>query len=270
MILGEATLFGVVQGLTEFLPISSSGHLLLLHSITHFSIGDDLSFDVALHLGTLVALLAYFWSDLWRLGRAWLGSFRRWHWADPDQRLAWLLVIATIPGAVTGDLLEKTADTTFRSPVLVATTLLVAGLWLWAVDRWSRAEKTMDQLGWRGAVMIGLGQMLAIVPGVSRSGATIAVGRWLRLDRTVAARFSFLLSTPIIAGAAAKKLLNLRAEHLSSDQQLAFVVGALSAAVVGYLVIRVLLRYISHHSYAVFAWYRLAVAATVYLVVWIR
>lgn len=270
MMLGEAAVFGAVQGLSEFLPISSSGHLLLLHSITHFSVGDDLTFDVALHLGTLLALITFFWNDLWRLLRAWFRSFRRWQWSDGNQRLAWLLVIATVPGAAAGALLESAAENAFRQSVLVALTLIGAGLVLWLADRYGRTDRPIEQISWRQAIVLGLAQMFAVVPGISRSGVTITAGRWLGLNRPAAARFSFLLATPITAGAVLKKLLDIRHEHLSPDQQLAFVVGAAVAAIVGYVVIHVLLRFVSRHSYGWFALYRFALGTAVLLVVWLQ
>lgn len=263
--------FGALQGLTEFLPISSSGHLLLLHSLTQFSLVDDLTFDVALHVGTLLALIAYFWRDLWRFGRAWLSSFGRWNYRrDPDQRLAWLLLVASVPGAIAGVMLEPIAETTFRSPVLVAVTLMLAGVGLWAADRYSSQQRTMDQLGWRQALLIGLAQAVALVPGVSRSGATMSLGRLLQLTRDAAARFSFLMSAPILVGAVGKKLYELRDVTLTSEEQSHFLVGIAAAAVVGWFAIRFLLRYLSRHSYVIFMWYRLALGATILLVVLLR
>lgn len=266
----EPAVFGAVQGLAEFLPISSSGHLLLLHSVTHFSIGDDLTFDVALHLGTLVALVVYFWRELWSVLRAWLRSFRSWNvQQDAQQRLAWLLIIASIPGAIAGVLLESAAETAFRSPVLVACTLILAGVALWAADRWSTQERSLEQIGWRQALLIGIAQAVAVVPGVSRSGATIALARVLKFSRETAARFSFLMSAPILAGAGAKKLFELRHASLTSTQQWDFLIGVVVAAIVGWFAIRVLLRYISRHSYSIFAWYRLALGVLTLIIVYL-
>lgn len=263
----EPAIFGAVQGLTEFLPISSSGHLLLLHSVTHFSIGDDLTFDVALHLGTLGAVIIYFWYDLWRMLRAWWRSLRRWDVVhDVDQRLAWLLIAASVPGALAGAALESKAETMFRSPLLVAMTMMVAGVVLWAADRFSIQRDEMGRLGWGRALLIGVAQAMAIVPGVSRSGATMTIGRLLRLNRQAAARFSFLMSVPILLGAVAKKWYELRHVNLTGDQQAAFVIGILTASIVGWVAIRVFLRYISRHSYSLFMWYRLAFGAVILIV----
>lgn len=266
----EPVIFGAVQGLAEFLPISSSGHLLLLHSVTHFSVGSDLTFDVALHLGTLMALIVFFWRDLLRILSAWLRSFTHWNVrTDVNQRLGWLLVIASVPGALAGVLLESKAETVFRAPALTAIVLIAAGVLLWAADRFIVQRDGMEALGWKQALYLGLAQAVAIVPGISRSGATIALGRALKMTREAAARFSFLMSAPIIAGAVAKKMFELRPEALSSRQRLDFLIGALAAAIVGYLAIRVLLRFISRHSYSIFMWYRVTLGVVVLAIVWI-
>lgn len=265
----EPAIFGAVQGLAEFLPISSSAHLLLLHSVTHFSIGSDLSFDTALHLGTLVALIVFFWRDLLRILGAWLSSFRHWNVrADANQRLGWLLVIASIPGAIAGVVLESKAETIFRAPELTAIVMIVAGILLWAADRFVVQRDTLDHVTWKHALLIGLAQAVALIPGVSRSGATIALGRLLKMTRDAAARFSFLMSVPIVAGAVMKQMFELRNQTFTSQQQLSFVVGMVTAAVIGYLAIRVLLRYISNHSYSVFMWYRVGLGLVTLGVLW--
>jgi len=266
----QAAIFGAVQGLAEFLPISSSAHLLLLHSVTQFSVGSDLSFDVALHLGTLFALVIFFWHDLLRIFVAWVNSFRHWNFSnDINQRLGWFLVIASVPGVVAGILFESKAETVFRDPALTAVVMIIAGILLWAADKFIVQRDTIEQATWKSALLIGLAQAVAIVPGVSRSGATIALGRLLKMTREAAARFSFLLSAPIVTGAVAKKLYDLRQESFSPEQQLSFVVGTVVAAIVGYVAIRVLLRYISRHSYSIFMWYRIAVGVVTLLVIWI-
>lgn len=265
----EPAIFGAVQGLAEFLPISSSGHLLLLHSVTHFSIGSDLAFDVALHVGTLVALIVYFWRDFLRILGAWLSSFRRWNVrTDANQRLAWLLVLASIPGALAGAALESKAETVFRTPALTALVMIVVGIILWAVDRFVVQRDGVESVGWKQALLIGVAQAVAIVPGVSRSGATIALGRAMKMTREAAARFSFYMSAPIIAGAVAKKAFELRDVSFSSQQRWDFLIGAVVAAIVGYLAIRILLRFISRHSYSIFMWYRVALGIVVLGIVW--
>lgn len=265
----EPALFGAVQGLAEFLPISSSGHLLLLHSVTHFSVSSDLTFDVALHLGTLVALIAYFWRDLLRIFGAWLGSFRKWDYrGNADQRAGWLLVLASIPGALAGVALESKAETVFREPALTAIVMIVAGFLLWASDRFVVQRDGIESLGWKQALIIGIAQAVAIIPGVSRSGATIAVGRALHMTRDAAARFSFLMSAPIIAGAVAKKVFELRDVSFSIQQRWDFLIGVIVAAIVGYLAIKILLKFVSRHSYSIFMWYRVALGVVVLAVIW--
>lgn len=258
-----AIIFGAVQGLTEFLPVSSSGHLVLAHSITDFRVGNELAFDVTLHLGTLAAVVIYFRRDIVRLARAaWELLLRRRVETD-DQRQAWWLLLATIPAVIAGVLLESAAESTFRSDRLVATTLIIAGVLLWAIDRQRPQDRDLSHLGWWQATLIGVGQAVALIPGVSRSGATMMTARLFRLDRGSAARFSFLLAIPITAGAGMQGLLKVRSEHLPSDQITAYVIGGLTAALVGYAAIRFLLNYVSRHSYGVFALYRLLLGLTV-------
>lgn len=265
----EAVLFGAVQGLAEFLPISSSGHLLLLHSITNFQLVDDLAFDVALHLGTLVALLAFFWRDVIKLATAgWDWLRRPTSTATVDQKMVGWLMVGSIPAVIAGMTLETYTETSWRSPILVASALMVAGLILWAVDVVQKGQKGIDQLSWWRSLLIGVGQALALVPGVSRSGATIIAGRLLGLNREAAARFSFLLSIPIVAAAGAKKSMDLVDLNLTVDQGTQFILGGITAAVVGYFAIRILLRYVSRHSYTAFAVYRIAVGAAALIYFW--
>lgn len=258
-----AIIFGAVQGLTEFLPVSSSGHLVLAHSITDFRVGNELAFDVTLHLGTLVAVLIYFRADVARLLRAAVQLLRQRRVETDDQRQAWWLMLATIPAVIAGVLLESTAESAFRSDRLVAVTLIVAGGLLWIIDRQRPRDRDLSHLGWWQATLIGVGQAVALIPGVSRSGATMMTARLFRLDRASAARFSFLLAIPITAGAGAQGLIKAAGEQLPSDQIVAYVVGGLTAAVVGYWAIRFLLNYVTRHSYGIFALYRLVLGLVV-------
>lgn len=260
-----AVLFGAVQGLTEFLPVSSSGHLVLFHSITDFRVGNELAFDVALHLGTLLALLVFFWHDLINLVRAGWRSVVMRRIGDDQQKLFWLLAVATVPGAIGGVLLETLAESTFRSDRLVAVMLILAGGALWWIDRIRPRDRSIGHLGWLSAIVIGLGQALALIPGVSRSGATMTMARWFRLDRESAARFSFLLATPIMLGAGAKKILDVTQTSVTNEQVRAYVIGGITAAGVGYLAIRFMLQFISRHSYGIFALYRLVLGLVVLL-----
>ncbi len=267
----EAGFFGAVQGLTEFLPISSSGHLFLLHSIINIHTVNEQTFDVALHVGTFIALLWYFWGDVWLYIRAVMAWVRtRPAVATVDQRMAAYLVISAVPGAILGALFESWFETAVRSPLVVAATLMSAGVALWAADRWVGQRRSMADLSFWQAVVIGLGQALALIPGVSRSGATITVGRLLGLTREAAARFSFLMAIPIVAGAALKKSGELVSAQMTTAQTVDMVVGVVVAAGVGYLAIRGLLRFVSRQSYAIFAIYRLALGLVILLTVWLK
>ncbi|MEI7498439.1 MAG: undecaprenyl-diphosphatase UppP [Candidatus Falkowbacteria bacterium] len=258
-----AICLGVVQGLTEFLPVSSSGHLILLHQWLPIGLADQMSFDVVLHLGTLVAVVWLFWSDLRQVARDWLTSF------TPGQsnrgRVGWLIIIATIPAALLGALFENKIEAALRSPILVAIMLaLVGGLLLWA-ERIGKQSRNFSELSFAESLGLGFAQALALVPGTSRSGIITIAGMWLKLKREEAIRFAFLLSVPIIAGASLKKIPTLWHEQLSSHQWLVLGVGFLSALLAGFLAIRFLLRYVQNHSLNIFAYYRFALAAIILL-----
>jgi undecaprenyl-diphosphatase len=255
----QAVILGLVQGLAEFLPISSSAHLVLTPWVFGWS-DPGLSFDVALHVGTLIAVLWYFRAEWVKLTQSAIALVRTRR-ADTEEKRRFLyLVVATIPAAAGGVLLEDYAETTFRSPVLMAVTLMVMGVVLWAVDRYAARDRPLSTLTPRDAVLIGLAQVLALVPGVSRSGSTMTAGRALRLDRQSAAVFSFLMSMPVTAAAALLKVPDLlRTEGITPT----LIAGVLSAGISSWLAIAVLLRYISRHSFGVFAVYRLALGAVI-------
>jgi undecaprenyl-diphosphatase len=263
----EAVILGVVQGLTEFLPVSSSGHLLL----GQYFLGLDqdrfgLSFDVALHMGTLVAVVSYFWRDLIRIVLAFLRSFgNRDLVNDPDQRLAYLVIASTLPAALIGYLFEGFFEDTIRSPWVVVFNFVLVGVLFLVAEAAASRSRRATKLGFGEAVGIGLAQAAALVPGVSRSGATITLGLFLGLRREEAARFSFLMSVPIIAGAGGLQLAEVITSGMSTHELLLFVTGFLSSAVVGYFTIRFLLHYLTRHSLRAFAYYRFAVAAVVAL-----
>ena len=254
----QALVLGIVQGLGEFLPISSSAHLVLTPWVFGWP-DPGLAFDVALHVGTLVAVLWYFRAEWVRLAQAGFALLRtRRADTEEKQRLLYI-VVATIPAAIAGLLLEDYAESTFRSPTLVALTLIVMGIVLWAVDRYAPRDRPLGNMRIRDAVLIGLAQIFALVPGVSRSGSTMTAARGLRLDRQSAAVFSFLMSMPITAAAAVLKAPAM----LRSDDRMTLIVGIVAAAVSGWLAIAVLLRYVSRHSYGLFAVYRLVLGAAV-------
>ena len=265
---GQALVLGVVQGLTELLPISSSGHLILVPWAAEWTYLEEndrfnQTFDVALHLGTLVAVGAYFWSDIVRLVRAWLGSVARKRIASADERIAWFVLVATIPAGVVGlageDLIADHLGEPWQILILLAVFALVL---LWA-DR-SPQERSMGDLGLGHAVVMGLAQALALAPGVSRSGITITAGRFLKLDRDSAARFSFLLLLPTVLGAVALKGVgDVLLGDLPAGWEGPFLVGTLASLGSGLLAIDWLLGYVRRHTYGVFVLYRLVVAALV-------
>jgi undecaprenyl-diphosphatase len=261
----QAVVLGLVQGLAEFLPISSSAHLVLVPWVFGWP-DPGLAFDVALHVGTLVAVLWYFRDEWVRLTQSAFALLRTRRVDTEEKRRFLHIVVATIPAAIGGLLLEDYAESTFRSPSLIAITLMVMGVVLWAADRYAPRDRPLGSMTLRDAVLIGLAQVFALVPGVSRSGSTMTAGRALRLDRQAAAMFSFLMSMPITAAAAVLKVPAL----LRSDDLTMLVVGILASAASGWLAIAVLLRYLSKHSFGVFALYRLALGALILAIVAIR
>jgi undecaprenyl-diphosphatase len=263
----QAIVLGVVQGLTEFLPVSSSGHLLLGQYF--FGLDQDrfgLSFDVALHMGTLVAVVSYFWRDLLRMALAFFRSFSHRDLAnDADQRMAYLIIASTVPAALIGFLFEGFFEETVRSPWVVVFNFVLIGVLFIVGEVVGKRTRRASTLGFGEAVGIGFAQAAALVPGVSRSGATITLGLFLGLRREEAARFSFLMSVPIIAGAGSLKVAEVVAGGMDAAQMLLFVVGFVTSAAVGYVTIRFLLNYLTNHSLRAFAFYRFGVAAVVAL-----
>ncbi|USN53127.1 MAG: undecaprenyl-diphosphatase UppP [Candidatus Nomurabacteria bacterium] len=253
-------LFGLVQGVTEFFPISSSGHLVVLHAIwPDFSAADALAFDVALHVGTLCALLVFFRRDLWRIFLAGIRSITR----RPDQsdsrerRMFWYLVVGSIPAALVGLFFESFLADTFRSAVSVGVTLFIGGLFFFWADR-QEANRTGESIAFKDVIWIGLAQALALVPGISRSGSTIVAGRFLGLRHYDAARFSFLLSVPIVFAAAVKVLAELASQGVDSQEIFTMLLGFASSFITGLIAIRFLLRFFQSHTLRGFAWYRIA------------
>jgi undecaprenyl-diphosphatase len=255
----QAFILGSIQGLGEFLPISSSAHLILAPWLFGWS-DPGLAFDVALHFGTLVAVLLYFRRDWFAIAMTGFGrSANGFSGANYPKNFLWLLAIATIPGALIGYLLEHQAETAFRNPLLVALTLSIAGYILYWADKRLQSRKNLERISWRDGTLIGLAQALAIIPGVSRAGATISSALLLGIDRVSAARFSFLLSTPIIFGATVLKLK----DFFSAGVGLNEIVGILTAAFTGYCAISSLIKFVSTVSYKIFFWYRLALALVI-------
>jgi undecaprenyl-diphosphatase len=269
----QALIMGIVQGLTEFLPVSSSGHLVVVPFLLgwHDPFITSLAFSVILHMGTLVALLVYFQADWRRLVPAGLATIRDRSFRDqPDRRLAWLLVAATVPAAIVGFLLQDLIETRFREVGLVALTLVVGAAILWLADRWGRRNRTIDGVTFPLALGIGLAQALALVPGISRSGISISAGRLAGLDRPDAARFSFLMATPVTLGAGLFEIRKVVAGQAGVTLEVApLVVGLIASLIAGLVAIHFMLRYLRTRSLSIFVWYRVALAAAV-LVVWLR
>ncbi len=263
----QALIMGIVQGLTEFLPISSSGHLIVVPFLFGWTdpFITSLAFSVMLHIGTLAALLVYFRADWVRLVPAGLAAIRdRSLRADPDRRLAWLLIAATIPAALAGYLLSDLIETAFRDVGLVVVTLVVGAAILWAADRWGGRTKGVEDVTFPIAGAIGAAQALALVPGISRSGISISASRLAGLDREAAARFSFLMATPITAGAAIFEFRKLVTGEAAVSVELGpLLVGMAAAFIAGMIAIGFLLRYLRTRTLTIFVIYRLVLAVVI-------
>jgi len=258
----QAVILGLAQGLGEFLPISSSAHLVLIPWLFRWT-DPGLTFDIALHVGTLVAVIIYFWKDWWQLIIKGFTDAR-----SVKGRLFWYLVAASVPGALSGFLLEDKAETVFRSPILIATMLILMGVLLYWADRRSAKKIEINHITFGTSIFIGISQALAIVPGVSRSGITMTTGLLMGLNREGAARFSFLLSTPIIFGAAVVKLPGVISN--SSVINVNFAIGMLVSCITGIAGIGFLLRYVQTKDFLPFVWYRFILGAVVIMITMVR
>ena len=270
----EAIVLGVVQGLTEFLPISSSGHLLIVpwlfgwDSLESASIKK--SFDVALHLGTLIAVVSYFRRDLGRYVVAGTGLVvRRQRPVSDDARLAWLLVVSAVPAVLAGVVLERFIVDSLGTPVVIAVSLIGFGILLGIADR-STGRRQVTEVGLRDALIIGTAQVLALNPGTSRSGITMTAGRFLGLSRDAAARFAFLMSVPITAGAVVYELGGLVVDGVPDDLVLPMVVGVVTSAVAGWTAVWATIRIVRTYSFTPFVIYRVALGIVILAVVAIR
>lgn len=262
MTLFEAIVLAVVQGLTEFLPISSTAHLVLVPWLLGWH-DPGLTYNVALHAGTLVAVLAYFFREWIALLLSLLRRSAGGTQAE-ERHLLRLIVLGTIPAALAGYFLESYAETVFRAPVLVGAALILVALLMWVADRREKLTRTTSNLGWGDALVIGLAQAVAIIPGTSRAGITIAAGLFRNLSRESAARFSFMLATPIIGGATLEKGLQVWRQGLPAGVSPAdFAVGFVISALVGYVAIAFLLRYLQVRTLKIFIAYRLALGAII-------
>ena len=267
----HAIILGIVQGLSEFLPISSSGHLILVPELfgwTELTKDPHLNktFDVALHLGTLVAAVWYFRRDVWRYLLAALQTVKVRKVTTTDERLAWLLLLSAVPGAIAGALFGSTIEEHLGDPILIGVMLILFGLVLLFVDRMG-GDRPSDDFRRRDAVIMGLAQAVALQPGVSRAGVTMTAGRWLKFDRAAAARLSFLMSIPIIAGAGLYKGAEvIGGRGIPSGFMAPFIWGTIAAAVSGFLAIAWLLRYLQTNSFMPFVIYRWVVGGAVIVI----
>jgi undecaprenyl-diphosphatase len=274
----KAVILGVVQGLTELLPISSSAHLVLVPWFFGWQ-DPGLTFDVALHIGTLVAVLVYFWSDVLHMITSFVrGVAAGKPLADQDARLGVLIIIASIPGAICGVIFDQKIEDRFHSEnastsalVIIALALIIMGLLLNVAERIAAHQRTMKDINFRDAVIIGAAQSVALIPGISRSGSTITTGLFLGMRRETAARFSFLLSLPITGGAALKKVYDLIKDGgLAADERLPFILGIITSGIVGYACIFFLLRYLQHNTTVIFTVYRVLLGLLILLLVVVR
>jgi undecaprenyl-diphosphatase len=275
----QAFVLGLVQGLTEFLPISSSAHLIIVPWLFGWKDPaiNSIQFDVALHMGTLIAVIAYFWSDWRRLVGAFIGSIiERSVGEDPNRRMAWYVLLASIPAAVVGAVGESKIDEFFHRPdnlriglLVIATMMIVMAAVLLLAERVGSHRLDLSGIDLRKALGIGFAQALSLIPGVSRSGSTITAGLFFGLQRAAAARFSFLLATPVVLGAGLKKLYDLLKEpgFIPEAERLGFAIGFVTAGVTGFLCIHFLLRYLQHRSTAPFIWYRFMAGIALILLV---
>jgi undecaprenyl-diphosphatase len=252
----EALILGIVQGLTEFLPVSSTAHLILLPWFFNWTGElDSLTFDIALHAGTLLALFICFWKD-------WIELISR------KRRLFGLIMIASAPAGIVGFLLNDFVEDTLRSPYIIAVSLVVFGCVMLIAEKMNRS-KTVDDMTLRDAVTIGIAQAIALIPGVSRSGITISAGLFRGLEREDSARFSFLLSTPVIAGATFLHARKLIAGYGDHDMSL-FLIGFIASAITGYAAIRFLMIFFKKHPLNAFVYYRFGLAAVILAGLWLR
>lgn len=257
-------LSGIIQGLTEFLPISSSGHLVIIHDILKFEFFDNVLYDVALHLATALALTIYFRREVLVIIRGFARSLRRWDFRnDPEQRLAWLVILAVLPAVAVGLVFGSAIETNLRNPLIVAAALGLVGISFFAAEKLSVQKKIVAEMTPGDAAVIGAAQVLAFIPGVSRSGISLVAGLGRRLRREEAARFSFLLSIPTIFGAAVKT--GLKVDDWSGANWPVLAVGFGAAFVSGILTIRYFLKFVARHPLNVFAWYRIGVGLLILL-----
>lgn len=258
MTITQAFILGIIQGITEFLPISSSAHLVIVPYLLGWNLPADqvFPFNVLVQVGTLVAVILYFWTDLWHILTTWVKDvLARTPFAHPESRLGWLLLLSTLPAGIGGIWLKDAVESAFLRPDLTALFLFGTALLLVLAERYGRRNRTLAELNWKDALWIGFAQILALFPGISRSGATIAGGMTRHLERPAAGRYAFLMAVPIMLAAGGMSLWDLRHVNNLSAFLPIMAVGFFTAAIVGYLSIHWLLRFISRHTLLIFALY---------------
>jgi undecaprenyl-diphosphatase len=258
----NAILFGLIQGITEFLPISSSGHLLILHRFLLLPVKNELAFDVALHFSTFLATVLFFKKDIWELMKSWVMTLSGQ--ISETGKISWLIMLATVPAALAGYFFNNLIETSFRSPLIVVIMLIVVGILFIILEKISKKTENLNSLTWRKALFIGLAQAIALIPGTSRSGITIIAGLASGLKREAAVRFSFLLLAPITLGAAIKEapqsFLNL-----TSNDWIFLIIAFLAAFISALLAIRFFLLFAKNNKLNIFAYYRFALAGLILL-----
>ena len=257
-----AIIHGIIQGLTEFLPVSSSGHLILLHNITNFSVKNEILFDVMLHLATILAVIWFFWNDLKIMLVAWLKSLSGKQ--NRESKLAWAIIISTIPAVIAGLLWGEWLES-LRSPLVVVVMLIFVAILFIVVEKWGKHNHSLKHMNYKNSLAIGLAQALALIPGTSRSGITIVAGLAIGIKREAAIRYSFLMSVPIILGANAKKITEFSATGIGFEEVWLYIVAFVTAFVTAFFTIKYFIRYSRDNSLIPFAYYRFALALLVFL-----
>ena len=256
-----SAIFGIIQGITEFLPISSSGHLVILHNFISLPIKNELVFDIILHAGSLLAVIYFFRKDIKALFVSCFKSFTGEN--DSLSRLSWIIILGTIPAAAAGFFFDDYIENFFRSVLVVAIMLILVGILFIFFEKYSRQNRDYKNIGWREALIIGLAQAIALIPGTSRSGITIIAGLGVNLKREAAVRFSFLLSIPIILGAVSSKLPSVVSGNLTSEETLILIIGFIFSYMASFFTIKYFLRFVKRHSLNIFALYRFILAAVI-------
>lgn len=266
----EIIILGIIQGIAEFLPISSSAHLIIFRDL--FGIGSYIpnnvafSFDIALHFGTLLAIIVFFYKDFINIIKKGVTKGLK----DQDGKILWYLVIATIPAALVGFLFEDLVEVYVRSNfILIALALMMMGIIIYLVDKKRPLKKDLQNISLKEAFLIGCAQILALIPGFSRSGTTIAAGRFFKLDRESAAKFSFYLSAPVVAGATLIKLFDSKTIYLIKTYLSIFIIGILVSFITGLLCIAFLLKYLKKHDFKIFMWYRLILGIIIIILMFV-